>query len=695
MKKPTNPFKDFDYPKVIHHLMIGVNFLFMVFLFLNFQEKLPGFWSQNFIYIFFTAVLVNVLFFVSRINRIPESEREKSTLIYFFSHFFLLSLVVIVLNQFLEKEFVLEFMTELTILSIALGFLTFYAYRGKVEREVEEEVERERGAEERRGMRFGMKFSRVSKLNINYGFKKSWKDKNFFLMFMALIFCPFVFLIRLPYKFMKWGYKEGWAFSIPFVLIAIIFIGIKIGMPIVYTGSYVDEYNHIMSGMEFFDKGHFAEVYHGSYYMRGAYVSFLVGLFMYLFGQTIFVAKMLPATIGIINFFLLYAISRKLIKRKPYILLLMLIYTISPWIIFNHFYIRMFVFYELFLLSITLVSLKLIEVIRKRDKNKIWIYSGIFIIINFINYFFSYDSGKYLIFLFSGLFALYLYLFEIKFSKRKKFILLVLGVIILFFLFDVSSKVGFLIDADLQFTSPDNLKYDYYFFNLNLIFSILFISSIALIRKMKSKEFFIISSFLLLFLVHMVSSKDLQLLRGIMYLFPAYYMLSVFSISRIGMKKLSILLVTLMLLVVLINNYPDDYWDGPYIEEEAFYIDYEKAYKYISEKNNGDMIIVSDSAGYSGLFHTSNEIYFLADLNNDRSKSLVERKKIFSKNESEKLYFSMSIPLISKFEKEFIKDRYILVRSSYFLLNKTITSEIEKTHNKKEFNSLIVYEPKY
>ena len=78
-------------------------------------------------------------------------------------------------------------------------------------------------------------------------------------------------------------------------------------MPIVYTGSYIDEYAHILSGSELFETGHFAEIYKGEYYNRGAYVSFLVGLFFKLFGQTLFVAKIVPAIIGIINLLLLVA----------------------------------------------------------------------------------------------------------------------------------------------------------------------------------------------------------------------------------------------------------------------------------------------------------------------------------------------------------------------------------------------------
>jgi hypothetical protein len=236
-------------------------------------------------YIFFAVVAVNTAFFASKIKQIPEDKRKDSKMIYYFSHFFLLSLVVITINQFLKRQIIIDFMPEITALAIGLGFLTFYAYRDKVEKDIEDEKVSEEMAEKKRKEEFHKVHPKMDSIPI------------------------------LRYL-LKWMYAVGWKFSIPLVLIIIIFIGIKIGMPLIYAGSYIDEYNHIFSGIEFFKTGHFAELRLDNQYVRGLPVSVIGGLFMVLFGKTIFIAKMVPAIIGIINFFLLYLIAKRVIKRN-------------------------------------------------------------------------------------------------------------------------------------------------------------------------------------------------------------------------------------------------------------------------------------------------------------------------------------------------------------------------------------------
>lgn len=616
LNKIKQKIKELDYYKILRHVSIAVIFLFIFFAILSKINMLPVYW--NLTYMFYFMVFVITLFLVQKINKIPEKEREKSGMIYIFSYLFLLTLIIFTANQFLNRQIILDYMHHLTALSISFGFLTFYSYRNKVEKEIEQEKVNEDKAEEKRAKEFDNKFPKLAFFNFNYHIKDNWKNKKYLISVLRALLSPFIWLARLPYSLVKWMYKEGWAFSIPFVIIAVIFIGIKIAMPIVYTGSYIDEYNHIISGIEFFKTGHFAEVYKGEYYDRGAYVSFLVGLFFKLFGRTIFVAKMVPATIGVIDFFLLYFIAKKIIEKKRYILLLLIIYTFSPWIIFNHFYIRMYVFYELFILLISFLSIKIIETIKQKKTKEIRIYLIIMIIINLINLLLTNDTGSNLILIFSSITLLIIFLIKFKFKKWDyiiKIILITILTIISLLYLDPLNKLKILFSQTLTFTTPLNLKYLFYFFQLNLLFTIFFFISLVNLKNLKKRYGLIIISSVILFGIHLISSPDLQILRGIMYLLPMYFLGATLSISNYKLKIGYKILVIFILVLIIFNNYPKDFLRQPNIPGEIFYGDYQKISIEVLKDLDDDTIIITE---YPQMFrfynpHLKNKIYVLRD----------------------------------------------------------------------------------
>ena len=161
-----NYFKGLDYFTILKHFTIGVNVLFGFLLLFNFLNFLPDFWGSNLRYILFFVIAVNTCFLAFKIRKIPEEKRKDSRMIYFFGHFFLLSLVVIAINQFLQRQIIIDFMPEITAVSIALGFLTFYAYRNKVEKEVEKEQKTEEEKEKKRKEEFGEKFPKINKIPV-------------------------------------------------------------------------------------------------------------------------------------------------------------------------------------------------------------------------------------------------------------------------------------------------------------------------------------------------------------------------------------------------------------------------------------------------------------------------------------------------------------------------------------------------
>tara|TARA_Y100000310_G_scaffold25020_1_gene23972 strand:- start:4433 stop:6508 length:2076 start_codon:yes stop_codon:yes gene_type:complete len=277
---------DLDWYKILHHFTIGVDVLFAFLLLFNFLNYLPEFWNIR--YIFYVVVAINTGFLAFKMNKIPEDKRKDSKMIYYFSHFFLLSLVVITINQFLKRQFIIDFMPEITAFAIGLGFLTFYAYRNKVEKEIEEEKVSEEKAEKKRFDEFGDKFPRLNKIPV----------------------------LR---RFVRWMYKEGWVYSILFVLIIILFLGVRL-----YSMDYIDgsdNYNDVAI-KALYENGH-------SFYNYSLISTKLMLLSVNIFGFN-FAALKLPFILySLITIIFIYFIAKFINKKVA--LLSMFLFAISPW----------------------------------------------------------------------------------------------------------------------------------------------------------------------------------------------------------------------------------------------------------------------------------------------------------------------------------------------------------------------------
>lgn len=626
--------------RIFRNIQKVVNLAFLIFLGFSFVNI---FWLDFKVIAFLiaTCILGGIKLLLEHLNKKKDLFLKEDV----YKYLFLAMLVLISLGSFFD--FFSSKMTGLSIVTILLGVLTFYYNRDVID-EIEEEKEDEEKAEQKRAKEFDRKFPKLAWFNFDYGITKNWKEKRYFVSILRALAAPFIWFARLPYSFVKWMYKEGWWYSGIFITLTLIFIAIKILIPIVYTGSYIDEYNHILSGLEFFKTGHFAEIYHGSYYTRGAYVSFLVGLLMFLFGETIFVAKMLPAAIGIVNFFLLYKIAKQIFHDKKYILLFLAIYTAIPWFIFNHFYIRMYVFYEFFMIFLTFLFILIISNIK--NVKKLLIYTIMTFITLLIIYFFSNDDGMYMVLLYSLFFISYIFFFEIQKIPIKNRgvswltnnhlikIIIFIGIGILLFLYlDGFSLIERFISGSVQFSSGAKFKYDNLFFNQNLIFSIFFILSACFLffKKTSNITKIIILSSLALFTIHYNSSLDFQMTRIIIYFLPLFYLISVFvfsTFSKIYKHKFFPFFVLLFLFLSVLENYPDDFFsEGPYVPTEVNYKDYLKSNEYIQRKigNNSDITIISSLPHINKFYNTQGDFIVLRDNKNanyDKSSEFFEKE---------------------------------------------------------------------
>ena len=383
--------------------------------------------------------------------------------------------------------------------------------------------------------------------------------------------------------------KQG---KIKILIYAIIIfsVSIKIMMPLVYEGSYIDEYNHIFSGIEFFENGEFYKKLQGESYTRGSHVSVLVGALLFLFGKNLFVAKLFPILLGTLNTLLVYHICKKIFLPKFSTMLMLLIYTTIPWFIFNHFYIRIYVFYEfcfIFILVLFLSSLK-----RLRDNQSTTFITSIMILVISVLYFFSKDAGKNFVILPSISLTAYVFLMQKRkrcllnfyriFLKKKILILLLIVLFIppVFIYLDVFSLIQSLLYGTFKYTSGNDFKYNNLFLNLNPFFFILFSSSFVLLFfKIRKEILILILTAISLFTIHYNLSLDLQMTRVIIYFLPLFYLISIISLTYLLLiynKKTYTFIFLVLALFNIYKNYPATFLEEPAIPTEITYTEYSK-----------------------------------------------------------------------------------------------------------------------
>ena len=700
----------------VKHITIALDVLFLFTLLISFAGYLPEFW--NILYIFYFVLAINTGFLALKINKIPEEQRDNKSWIYLISHLFILILVIIAVNQFLKRDIITDYMPYIIGFAIASGFLTFFTHKDKVEKELEDEKEKEEGKEKRRKEEFDVKFKWLTKFNLPYGFSKVTHNKNDSLfnkilkLVILTIACPFIFLIRVPYSLTKWMYKEGWGYSVPFFIIIITFIVIRFLIPLFITTSYIDEYFHIFSGLSFIKSGHFAIIYNNFLsYSRSSYVSlFLSGLF-FIFGKSLYIAKLLPISIGIINFIIFYKLSRTLIPKKN-ISLLLLLYTFSPYILFNDFYIRMYIFYEFYILLTIYLYCLIIKYIHQNKIVKPIICLTLSFCLIFIELFFNQDIFIYLLVLVNSIFIVYIFIFEVGYlSVKNRFfkwimdlpswikisLLLFLFILISIKFLSLDKLINSLLYGTLKYTSLPEYKYYNLFFNVNIFISIFFIIG-AILAILKGGTKGIISFiFLSLFIIHISSSLDLQITRAVLYFFPVYYL---FSLELLSFRKkgdyIKILIIA-FIIFSLINSYPSDFFgNGPHLEGEITNINYQSAYTYVSINCDNKIVYGLLHHPYISLFYNTRIDY----VNYIQKDKLVSDEIYSSSNDN--LYKTVlgSIPVIS--DENLIKtimmnntSSCIIIRSEREHNGLYITQEEENTLKRNfsvhHFNQIDVY----
>src|SRR3989338_8007901 len=188
--KKTSILHKLNYYKVLKLSIIPINAILISLLIFELLGKLPVFWNS--MIMFYILLVFDSAFLALRLNRISEEKREKDYTVFWAKYLFILSLIIIALNQFIQKQIVTDLTSYIIGISIASGFLTFFAGRERAEQEIEDEKDKEEQEESKRKRDFPSKFPMISKI---------WGLRSV----------------------VKWMYGEGWAFSIAIVIILLSF----------------------------------------------------------------------------------------------------------------------------------------------------------------------------------------------------------------------------------------------------------------------------------------------------------------------------------------------------------------------------------------------------------------------------------------------------------------------------------------
>lgn len=541
-------------------------------------------------------------------EKIPDSSQLtiKNRIKWVFLFFLLLVTISSLKFEFMKAitEFLEPVKTCLTIITIFFGFVTFYLNKEVVD-EIEEEKAEEERKEEIRKKEFAFKFP-IAKSNFNYGIKLAFYEGNFLKGFFRILILPLVFLARAPHRFVKWMYGEGWRYGVGLILIFMVFIFVRLYM-FRFTGSYPDEYGHILSGINLFEHGTLPKLvtYTETWqYTRGAHISFLVGLFMFLFGKTLTVAKLVPITLGTLSFFMLRKISKDILKSKILQLVYLLVFTFCSWSIFNHFYIRGYVFTEFSIILMLFLGFKLVNYIRKNELIETGLIFFLMIIIASVNYYFSNDATSLIIpivFFFQIIIIFFLEAYKKKnklnlilkklYSKKETkvglfiFFLMLIGIS----LFNINF-IDRLLHGSTN-TGAKHIDFNEFFFKLNFIFSLLSIMSITILIFVKNRKgTLLIGTILPLLILHAISSKDRQIMRGMLYIFPFFFLSSFLILDKLSKIKPKLVTVIIALLIIfsfiplLQVNYDILFDKGhPNIPSEIGYHEYSKQYDFMKQ----------------------------------------------------------------------------------------------------------------
>ncbi|MEK6915652.1 MAG: hypothetical protein AABW89_03890 [Nanoarchaeota archaeon] len=601
--------------------------------------------------IIFSILVISIGLYVLFKSKFNEAHHTSSKSINSFFHvapyFFLAILITLAINQFAKLEIITLRNMHLTVLGIFFGFFAFYSNRNRIEQELENEKKKEEDEEKERAEEFEYRFPRINHI---WGLR----------------------------RIVKWMYNEGWWYSWGLIGIVLLFLAIRIFIVLFYGVSFLDEYLHIFTGIELIKTGHLSLFEVGTPYYRGFYVSFLSAIVYFAFGNNLLFFKFIPITIGLLNFFLLKKVVNKLDLKKSTAILLLLIYSIFPLTLFNHTYLRMFVFYETFALLIILLFIKF-----ELNKFNIFILSiiSIFLLI----------TKELSTIIFLGLILFYLTNYLIVKLKKLDNSFFIFSLVSTFVFLKVV-KLPSIIDGRGSYLRLTQLFIDHL-----PILTILFFVSIFIIFKDKDfNKRTVMQGIFLLGWVFLVLPEEYMVLRGIFYYVSLLLIMAFYSLNHIKLSNLfyriiviSILLQVLFTLSFVFNS------EGYKIKGEIDYFHYSKFYADVYSECQNRVKLFAIHSPYISRFYGVEEDYII-DL---REELLTQNNKFVKDLNGDYLFLFGNKSVISNIDKlnEIVKNNKICLITAKELRHtapyilKDDFNNLAHNLTREDFKSLILY----
>lgn len=387
----------------------------------------------------------------------------------YLSYFFLLSLIIIILGQFLKIQIINDNLTYITIISILSGFFTVYLNRKKIEKRIQKETKDEVKLEKMRGAEFGQKFPRINKIPL-FG------------------------------KFVKVLYTEGWWYSGGLILIIVSGFILMIWLA-QYQIISIDEAEATnLVSLGFLKYGQLGTALSGVPYPRTPIFN-LISTIPYLFFDNIFLRlRLMPVIIAGFTIITTYILTKKIFYNKKVALLSSFFLAINWYFISTSITARSYILFML----ISFISLYiLIKIYREQNIKSILFFTTGAIILSIINFFEGHSTLAF------HIYPLLSFVLAIKFFKLKKYrkqilflMSTLLSSVILFYSINSSVFTFIFNRLEVNLTDPYLIGYVFYGATISHVIeiglAIIGISVLLLIFRQKDKNGIFLIGFLIL-----------------------------------------------------------------------------------------------------------------------------------------------------------------------------------------------------
>ena len=427
-------------------------------------------------------------------------------------------------------------------------------------------------------------------------------------------------------------------------LLALMFLAPRLWLILGTSGSFIDEYWHLASAVDLIDHGQFGTLYSSGPYKRGAFVSLWLASWITIFGKSVDGAKISVLVFGLASYALLIAIAWRELERRTVFFVFACMLAFSPWLIFNHTYIRTYVFYEFAtVLCVFLAYLYCRKVESWNFKQRPYMPLVLIGCLAVGMALFGFDTGAYApLMIMSGFFG-FLFVFHPAFfttpdhhlvraalaSPYRRLLWLVLVASILVWTLDLWPKFLGLLVGDWEHGAAREHNYRVFLFEDNAVASTLFgITVLSIPWTQRPFLRALAVSVAVAFGIHLITAESAQVLRGIFYVLPLYYFLALVALDRMRFQVIGPAIAGFALAIAysMVDQMPKEFFHRPSVPG-IYYIDYQAAYDFSKQQCKGKTIIDASPgvhvSQYYDVFPTQVLIY--EDSSELKNKMYVER----------------------------------------------------------------------